>query len=114
MAVGTVNSQAGAEQAVLRSGEKQAITAAALKDPKARVFRHMIPGAKFVMPDGLELIFMGGQFATTDPDQIRELEAVSNKSTSMIYTEANVAAHIKGQQQQLATDASDTAGKDKA
>lgn len=99
------------EQQVLRSGEVLATTAAALKDPKAKVYRHMIPGANFMMPDGLELKFLGGQFITSDPEIIKQLDAVANKTASMIYTEVVVAESIKQGQKAAASEAGDTAGK---
>lgn len=119
MAVGAVSSahmlqNLGATQqdsAVLRSGEVVTTTAAALKDPKAKVYKHMIPGANFMMPDGLEIKFLGGQLITSDPEIIKQLDAVANKSTSMIYTEAVVAESIKQGQKNLADDAADTSGK---
>lgn len=113
MAVGAVSSQQTLQNApaIIRAGEKIATTAAALKDPKARAFRHVIPGAKFIMPDGLELQFLGGTFVTADPEIIRELNAVADKPASMIFTHTEVATAIAGQQNQLAADAADTAGK---
>lgn len=118
MAVGAVSSahslqNLGPQQEaqVLRSGEVLATTAAALKDPKAKLYRHMIPGANFMMPDGLELKFLGGQFATSDPEIIRQLDAVANKTASMIYTEVAVAENIKQGQKSAAEEAGATAGK---
>lgn len=100
-----------AAQPILRAGEKIATSPSAIKDPNAKTFRHMIPGAKFVMPDGLELQFLGGSFTTADAEIIAELEKVANKGPSMIYTQqgAVVAAHAL--QQKAAADAADTAGK---
>lgn len=120
MAVGAVSSAhslqnlgAGQQQEpqVLRSGESVSTTAAALKDPKAKVYRHMIPGANFIMPDGLEINFLGGQFVTSDPEIIRQLDAVANKTSSMIYTEVVVAENIKQGQKAAADDAASTTGK---
>lgn len=119
MAVGAVSSahtlqNLGATQqdsAVLRSGEVVTTTAAALKDPKAKVYKHMIPGANFMMPDGLEIKFLGGQLITSDPEIIKQLDAVANKTASMIYTEVVVAESIKQGQKNLADDAADTSGK---
>jgi len=107
-ALGTGQQQ---EQQVLRSGESVTTTAAALKDPKAKVYRHMLPGANFIMPDGLEIKFLGGQFATSDPEIIKQLDAVANKTASMIYTEVVVAENIKQGQKAAAADAAETAGK---
>lgn len=113
MAVGALNSQQTMQNAspVIRAGEKVATTAAALKDPKSRTFRHVIPGAKFIMPDGLELQFLGGTFTTADPAIIAELNAVADKSASMIFTHKEVADAVIAGQQQLAADAANTAGK---
>lgn len=112
MAVGAVSSASTQQNAqVIRAGEKVATSPQALKDPKAKTYKHMVPGARFVMPDGLEIQFLGGQFSTTDPAIIEELDAVANKSTSMIYTDAAVVEVIKSQTKQVAGDAADTAGK---
>lgn len=106
-----INSQNGTAT-VLRSGESIASTVEALKDKNAKTFFHMIPGARFVMPDGLEIKFLGGQFVTADPELIAELNKVADKSTSMIFTRKEVAASITAQSKQLADAAADTAGKD--
>lgn len=108
MATGTVNSSMTLNN--LRSGERAASSPAALRDPKAKVYHHMVPGAKFVMPDGLELIFLGGQYATTDAEQIAELDKIADRSTSMIYTKREVAAAVSAQADSAAAAASDTAG----
>lgn len=113
MAVGALSSQHTLQnvQPVIRAGEKVATTASALKDPNARTFRHMIPGARFIMPDGLELQFLGGTFTTSDPAIIAELSAVADKGTSMIFTHKEVAEAVVAGQQKLAAEAADTAGK---
>lgn len=93
---------------ILRSGETApAATLAALKDKTAKTYYHMVPGASFIMPDGLRVEFRGGQFITTDLEIIGELDKVVNKNTSQIYTkeaakEAQVAAAAKA-----AADAAD-------
>jgi pyridoxal/pyridoxine/pyridoxamine kinase len=111
MAVGMVSSANNLQNSpVLRAGEKVASTPQALKDPKARTYKHMVPGARFVMPDGLEVQFLGGQFVTTDPDIIAQLEAVANKSSSMIYTDSGAVESMKAPAKQAAADAADTAG----
>lgn len=110
MATGMTNTATN-NKAVLRAGEQLASTPQALKDPNAKVFRHMIPGARFVMPDGLEIIFLGGQFSTADADVIAELSKVANKPTSMIYTEKAAAEAAIAQQKQAAADAAESAGK---
>jgi hypothetical protein len=108
-----INSQNGVTSApVLRSGESIASTIDALKDKNAKTYHHMIPGARFVMPDGLEIKFLGGQFVTADKDLIAELDKVVDKSTSMIFTKKEVAANITAASKQVADSAADTAGKD--
>lgn len=91
--------------AVLRSGEKQASTPEALKNPNAKVFYHHVPGAKFIMPDGLELVFMAGRLVTDDPVIIAELNKIANKSTSLISTDKAVQAAVTAAQDAAAADA---------
>lgn len=116
MAVGMTNSAAVQNAAatekrqVLRSGEVVASSMQALKNPNARVFHHMIPGANFIMPDGLELKFLGGQFVTDDPDVIAELSKIADKPTSMIFTKTLAVEAAKELQKRSADDAADTAG----
>lgn len=76
---------------VLRSGEKIATSQAALNDPKAKTFYAMVKGCNFTMPDGLTIQFLGGQFTTADEAIIAELDKVSNRSGSLIYTRQEVA-----------------------
>lgn len=115
MAVGMTNSAsvqnpAVEKRQVLRSGEVVASSMQALKNPNARVFHHMIPGANFIMPDGLELKFLGGQFVTDDPDVIAELEKVADRPTSMIFTKTLAVEAAKELQKRSADDAANTAG----
>lgn len=107
-----INSQNGPTSAVLRSGESIASTMEALKDKNAKTYHHLIPGARFVMPDGLEIKFLGGQFVTNDAEIIAELNKVADKTTSMIFTRKEVAAAVTANAAKAATDAGDTAGKD--
>lgn len=80
----------------------------ALKDKATKTFHHMTPGARFVMPDGLEVRFMGGQFMTNDPEIIEQLEAVANKPASMIYTKTEAVTAVKALTAQAAADAVQT------
>lgn len=114
MATGTVSSASSQQNAgtVIRAGEQLATTPQALKSAKGKTYYHMAPGARFVMPDGLEVIFMGGQITTDDADVIAELDRVANKPTSMIYTKQDaLVAAAATMTQQVAKDAADTAGK---
>lgn len=98
MATGMVNTaalqqnkpaQQPAEQApVLRSGEKTAMEIAGTDKSKVKTYYHQLPGARFIMPDGLELTFMGGMFATDHPEIISELEKVADRPASMITRRA--------------------------
>ena len=122
MATGTVSSQQTTNRAavsplvtaaapILRSGEKLASTAEALKNPNAKVFYHQVAGAKFIMPDGLELQFLGGRLVTDDETIIAELNKIANKSTSLITTDRALQVAVTQAQDKAAADASDTAGK---
>lgn len=112
MATGMVSSaQTLQNSTVLRAGEKVASTATAIKNPNAKTFYHMDHGAKFVMPDGLEVIFMGGTFVTDDAAIIAELDQVANKAASRIYTQVEVVQQTKQLTSKAAADAADTAGK---
>lgn len=111
MATGTVSSAHNQDRlptsTVLRSGERVATSAASLKDPNAKTYHHMVPGARFVMPDGLEIIFMGGHFTTADPAIMAELDKVANKSTTLIFTERAVADAVTAQVNAAAKDAAE-------
>jgi hypothetical protein len=115
MAVGAVSSsqtQSAPKGTVLRVGTQLATTPEALKSGKGKTYYHMAAGARFIMPDGLELVFMGGQLTTDDPAIIAELDAVANRATSMIYTQQeNLQAVAQSQAKKVADEAADTAGK---
>lgn len=113
MAVGSVSSSSVQQKAtVIRAGEQLATTPQALKSGKGKTYYHMAQGARFVMPDGLEIIFMGGRFTTDNDEIIAELDRVANKPTSMIYTQQDaLVAAAATLTQQVAKDAADTAGK---
>jgi hypothetical protein len=90
---------------VLRSGEAAQSSLAALKDKSAKTYHHMVKGAKFFMPDGLAVEFLGGQFVTTDADIIAELDKVANKPASMIYTRKDAVEAVQSLMKQAADDA---------
>lgn len=104
-ALSSQHSQTTVAPPVLRSGEKMASTPEALKNPKAKVYYHQVPGAKFIMPDGLELQFLGGRLVTDDPAIISELDKVANKSTSMVSTDRALQASVTAAQNAVAQDA---------
>lgn len=111
MATGMISSAQNLDKlptaTVLRSGERVSTSTAALKDPNAKTYHHMVPGARFVMPDGLEIIFMGGHFTTADPGIMAELDKVVNKGTSLIYTQVHATAAVTAQIAAAAKDAAD-------
>lgn len=104
-ALSSLHSQTTVAPTVLRSGEKLASTPEALKDPKAKVYYHQVPGAKFIMPDGLELQFLGGRLVTGDSAIIAELDKIANKSTSMVSTDRALQASVTAAQNAVAQDA---------
>lgn len=89
----------------LRSGEQLATTYAAAQTASAKTYHHMVPGARFIMEDGLEILFLGGQFTTADPEIIAALDAVVNKATSMIYTGQAAVDSVLAMQKQAADSA---------
>lgn len=99
-------------QPILRSGESILTTQASLKDPNAKTYFHMVPGSRFVMPDGLEVRFMGGRFTTNDPAIIRELDAVADKAASQIYTRREAVDVIGAAAKQAAAEAAEGASAD--
>lgn len=96
---------------VLRSGEKASMLITGSNPAAVKTFYHQIPGARFIMPDGLELQFMGGQFSTDDKSIIAELNKIADRGTSMVYTKKPGAlAAVVAQNAQAATGAiTDTA-----
>lgn len=95
------------EQGVLQSGNQFGpdVSLDVIADPKTRVYRHPAPGSRFIMPDGAELIFMGGVFITNNPDIIKELDKVANKRGTQITTDDASLARMKAEIVQAAEDA---------
>ena len=77
------------EQGVLRSGEIFAsdVDPSILADSATKVYKHSAVGARFFMPDGASLIFLGGVFITNNPDLIKELDKVADKPGTQITTD---------------------------
>ena len=95
----------------IRSGESAPqATPAIIKNQKVKTYHHMVVGAKFMMPDGLEVQFLGGQFVTADPEIIAELDRVADKPASMIYTKKEVVASVTQLMSAAAADAAKSAG----
>lgn len=96
---------------VIQSGVTIASTINGLENGKT--YFHRVPGARCVLPDGREIVFMGGQFSTSDPAIIAELDAVANSHTSMIFTERGGTEYAKSLENKLATEAGETVGDNK-
>ena len=57
-----------------------------LKDPKTKVYFHQVKGARTILPDGAEIVFQGGQFATQNEEIIKYMDKIADKMGTMIYT----------------------------
>ena len=110
--VSSANNLGAAPQKTLVAGEKVATTAAALKDPNAKTYFHQVPGSRFIMPNGLEVVFMGGRFTTADKDIQAELDQVANRSTSLIFTQKEGLAAADANDKKAAADAAEAAKTD--
>jgi hypothetical protein len=87
---------------VLKSGE---LAPSVPKDKTAKSYYHMVRGARFVMPDGLEVVFRGGIFTTKDPEIIAELDKVADRPASMVYTKNETAEAVLAAAKAAADDA---------
>lgn len=95
-----------ATQATIRSGETAPqASPAVMKNQLTKTYHHMVKGAKFMMPDGLEVQFLGGVFTTADPEIISELDLIANRPASMVYTKAEVVEAVKALTAAAADDA---------
>ena len=90
----------------IRSGETASqATPAIMKSTPVKTYHHIVRGAKFVMPDGLEVQFLGGSFTTADPEIIAELDKVANRPASMVYTKSEVVQEVAALTAKAAADA---------
>lgn len=96
-----------AQPNVLQSGNQfsSAVDMEVLKDPNTKVYKHPAHGSRFIMPDGAELIFLGGVFITNNPDIIRELDKIANKRGSQITTDDAAMQRMQQEIKQVAEDA---------
>lgn len=76
------------EEGVLNTGQviAPALTEKELKDPNLKVYYHQVKGAKTHMPDGAEIVFQGGMFATANEEIKHYLDRIADKRGSMVYT----------------------------
>ena len=97
----------------IRSGESAPqATPAIIKSTPVKTYHHIVIGAKFVMPDGLEVQFLGGHFTTADPEIMAELDKIANRPASMIYTKAEVVEEVQALTAKAAADAVQKLGKE--
>lgn len=99
------------QTAAIRTGEVATSSLAGLSTGKT--YYHRIPGAQTVMPDGLQIVFAGGMFATDDPAIIHELDKVANKASSQIFTRRESLDAVRATENQVALDAGNTVGDNK-
>lgn len=92
---------------VLRTGESISTTEAGLY---GKTYYHRVPGAKTHLPDGLEIQFLGGIFATSDQYIISELDKVANNPASGIFTSSEIAENLLSKERAIAADAANTVG----
>lgn len=76
---------------------------------KTKTYYHQVPGASFYMPDGLRVLFAGGQFTTDEQAIIHELEKIVNKGTSLVSS-APAMMKVDPVMEQVALDARGTVG----
>lgn len=95
------------DEKVLNTGE-QIAPDTNFKDPNVKVYYHQSKGARTHMPDGAEIIFMGGQFSTANPDIIAYLDKIADKRGTMVYTKDP--RNIIQEMAQVAEDAAAPAG----
>lgn len=61
-----------------------------LKDPNVKVYYHQVAGAKTHLPDGAEIQFTGGQFATANAEIKAYLDKIADKRGTMVFTKKTV------------------------
>lgn len=57
-----------------------------LKSPKTRIYYHQVKGAITHMPDGAQITFRGGMYATQNEEVIKFLDKLADKRGTMIFT----------------------------
>lgn len=93
------------EEGILNSGQE---VSPEFADKDAKHYRHSIPGARCILPDGAELIFRGGAYATTNPEIIAFLDKIADKPGTMVTTKkVEVIAELASAAQDAAAPAGD-------
>lgn len=77
------------DKEVINSGESIA-PESNLQDPNVKVYYHQVPGAITHLPDGAQLQFLGGQFATGNDEIKAYLDKIADKKGSMVFTKKTV------------------------
>jgi hypothetical protein len=97
------------QEGVLNSGEQLAPDFD-LRDPEVKIYYHQTRGARTHMPDGTEITFTGGMFATKIPEVKAYLDRIADKQGTMVYTRPEAEARIKRDVATVQADARAPAG----
>lgn len=98
-----LNSQSySSQEGVLNAGQ-QVAPEADLRKPGVKVYYHQAKGARTHLPDGAEIVFQGGQYATSNKEIQAHLDAIADRPGSMVYTKS--AEHILEEVASAAEDA---------
>lgn len=73
------------DENVINSGEEIA-PEFDLKAPGVKIYRASVPNCRTHLPDGAEIRFRGGMFATANPEIIAFLDKIANRRGSLVYT----------------------------
>lgn len=104
-----LNSQNYTQDAkIIRSGEV-ITTDVDLKDPEVQVFYHQVPGACTFLPDGAQITFVGGQFATKNPDILAHFKGIADKPGALVYSR-RPGSPIREEAINVAVEATEPAG----
>lgn len=96
---------------VLRAGDElEPASLEELKKPGCKVYFHRVPGAITHMPDGAQITFRGGMFATTNEDIQNFLDKITDKPTSQVYTKKQAVEAMQAQETAAALAAMVPAG----
>lgn len=99
------------EENVINIGEEIA-PEVDLKNPKTRIYYHQVKGAITHLPDGAQITFRGGMYATQNEEVIKFLDKLADKRGTMIFTKKS--AELTRDLELAAADARVPAGDAKA
>lgn len=89
------------DEAVILSGEEIAMETD-FTQPGIKIYRSSIIGCRTHLPDGAEIRFYGGVFATANPEIQAYLDKVANKRGSIIFTDEALDQQLIAQAQAAA------------